>query len=302
MPGYCRTGECVSKCFRLARIDTYTFRWVCVECNKPRAVWYEDDDRRRAALESTNNKEKSVMSTTTIADLAAAITEALAPFLADNTDAAPKAAAKPAARAAAKKATAKAAAVQDDDADDEVSEQEAELRAMTIGALRKAALAAGFDRAEVIGADKELLVTSLLDVEADDAADDDDADDEEEVEETEEDEADEDEEGAWTADDLEGVTGLREMQRIAREDFGWKPAQYKGIDIDALRDALVEALGEDEDAEEDEDESADEITLDDIKGMSRAELVELAKENEIKIKPGTTVPGIRKAVIAGLGL
>ena len=275
------------------RFDPKTELWVCANCNKPTWGWYESHTLKP-------NKEKHDMSNATIADLATAIAEALAPFLADNGDASQKpAAAKPAARAAAKKATAKAAAVQEDEAD-ETSEHEAELRAMTIGALRKAALAAGFDRAEVISADKELLVTSLLDVEADDAADDDEADETEE--EVEEGEADEDEDGAWTAEDLANVTGLREMQRIAREDFGWKPAQYKGIDIDALRDALVEALDEG-DAEEDEDEGdEDELSLDDIKAMSRAELIELAKENEVKIKPGTTVPGIRKAVISALGL
>lgn len=119
------------------------------------------------------------------------------------------------------------------------------------------------------------------DVADDDDDDDADADDEEEIESSE----------YWTRDDLEGKS-LRELKQIAL-DLEWSAAEIKGKDSDALI-AMIVGDGEDED---DEDESDDddvagdsddaELSEDDLRKMSLAEVKKIAREVGVRFKVGT---------------
>lgn len=163
---------------------------------------------------------------------------------------------------------------EDEDGEDEEEapvDRKSELEAMTVAELRKIAIAAGFEKADVKDADKETLVESIIDDEAGE----------------EEDEEDGEEEGV-SREDLEAMN-LTALRKIAKTDHDMTAADYKGMDKDALIDAIL-GEGEEEEAEDDEDfEGYDEDELND---MSLAELKAIAKEWELSVKAGTKKPAL----------
>lgn len=194
-------------------------------------------------------------------------------------------AAKTAAKAPRKKTTAKPAPVDEDDEDDEDDDTDDEddtvltresLAGKGLRELKRIGMDAGHTAADMKG----LTVDSLIDLlagEEDEDVDDEDVDDEDlEDEDLEEDEG-------WTREALEGM-GLREVKKHARE-AGYSTADLKGLDVDAVVDLLV---GEEDEDEDDVDDDEEELTEDDLREMSLAELKKLAKENKVRIKPGTS--------------
>lgn len=113
-----------------------------------------------------------------------------------------------------------------------------------------------------------------------------DEDDDEEAAEDDDEEV-EDEVAEVTREDLEDL-GLREIKKIAR-DSGWSAADLKGLDVDAIIDLILgeEDLDDDEDEDEDEDEEG-ELTEEEVRAMSLAEVKSLAKEMGVRVKPGTS--------------
>lgn len=126
-------------------------------------------------------------------------------------------------------------------------------------------------------------------------------------------EEDEDDDEDEDADDREAeLTGMgpRALRNILKTDHGWTPADYKGMDVDALVDAIIkaeDALEDEDDEDEDDDEDADDEDdadedeedededddEDDDEGydpdsMSLAELKALAKQYKIKLPAKVT--------------
>ena len=183
------------------------------------------------------------------------------------------------------KSKAKAAPEIDDETGVEAgTERRAELEGMTLAALRKAAIAAGFDKDDVKGASKEDIIESLLDDEDVEQEDEDD----DEVAESEDDDEDEDgdEDGGYTEEDLEDL-GLTALKKIAKDEFDETTASLKGLDRE---DVMAIILGsEDEDADEDEaddEDEDDEYSEEDLEAMSLAEVRALCKEYGVTVKPG----------------
>lgn len=163
---------------------------------------------------------------------------------------------------------------------------EAELKKKTVAALRKIAIAEGFDEDEVAGADKSELIDGILDDEDEDddadeadSEDTEDEDDESEDEDADEDEADEDDE---LREELEGMT-LAQLRKTARDDYGATGTELKGLDKDAIIDLILDADEEDDsdvDVDEDQDDE-DGYTEDELKAMDLEELKEILDEWEV---------------------
>ena len=216
--------------------------------------------------------------------------------------AAPVAARKAPARPATKQVEVEADEVEEEDEDPQAARR-AELKKMSVAALRKAALGRGFAKDDVADASVEDLVTSILADEADEASE---APDEDEVEETDEenetnedeaaeDEADEtDEEEGYDKATLEAMT-LRELKRVAKEEYQVDAADLVGLDKDGVVALLLGDEEEDEVADDEEDEGG--YTEDDLNNMSPAELRSLAKEYGVTIKPGAAKSAIITAIL-----
>lgn len=105
----------------------------------------------------------------------------------------------------------------------------------------------------------------------------------EDDEDEDDDDEDEEEESESLADlsrDALAKKSLKELKMIAHSQ-GATVADTKGLDVDALID-LIEG-----EADEDEDGAEDEVSEEDLKAMSLAELKQMAKSMKIKVAPGT---------------
>lgn len=125
------------------------------------------------------------------------------------------------------------------------------------------------------------------------AADDDDEDDEDEDDDSSDDAGDDDEYAEYRREVLETKT-LKQLRQIAL-DLEWTEADIKGLDSDGIIDMIDDYLfgeGGDEDADDDsDDDDSDEdaeLTEDDLRAMSLAEVKTLAKELGIRLKAGTS--------------
>lgn len=185
----------------------------------------------------------------------------------------------------------------------------ASLSAMSIKGLRALAVEEGYADEDVADASKSDLLDALYeeyglngDKKDDDADEDteDEADEDTESEEDDEDEADEeeDEDGTYSKEDLEAMS-LAELKALAKESE-YTAADIRGLDHDALVDLL---LGEDEDEEEAEEDEAEpegdeeDLTEDDLKAMSLADLKALAKEYDIRLRAGMKKDDIVEAIL-----
>lgn len=188
-------------------------------------------------------------------------------------------AAKTAAKTPRKKAAAKPADDDEDDDEDDVDDDEdstltrESLAGKGLRELKRIGMDAGHTAADMKGLTVDSLIDLLVGDEDEDVDDEDVEDEDDEAE----------EEDGWTREALEGM-GLREVKKHARE-AGYSTADLKGLDVDAVVDLLV---GEEDDDEDDAEEDEEELTEDDLREMSLAELKKLAKENKVRIKPGTS--------------
>ena len=130
----------------------------------------------------------------------------------------------------------------------------------------------------------------------DDDDDDDDADDDD----AEDEGADDDQ---YTRDDLLGMT-LAELKALAKE-VGFTVADLRGMDKDAIADAVLALYDEADESDEDEaDEDADdeeELDEDALNAMSLAELKTLAKELGIRVKAGTAKDDVIELILDAAG-
>lgn len=167
--------------------------------------------------------------------------------------------------------------VEEDDEDEDGEESDeltkADLEKKTERQLRSIAVNMGFDKEDVKGADKETLINSIL-------GDDDEEDDEDEDGEDDSESVDVD---ALVAK-LEGMT-LVAVKKVAREEYGFKAPDYKGMDKDAVIELIVEKVS-DSDVEDDDDDEEAPYTEEELDAMSMAELKSICKEWGIKIKIG----------------
>jgi hypothetical protein len=250
---------------------------------------------------TTNKKENIIMAKNTTIDLSTLDLDAILDVLADKVaarlngqkgsvpkdeDDAP----------APKRGRGKAKAEEPEDEDDEEGaddERLAELMKKRITTLRKEALALGFDDDEVAEADKETLVESIMEAEKEEGGSDDE-DEEPEDDDADEDEADEDEEGDYDRDELEELT-LPALKKMAKE-AGFSTADLKGLDKDAIIDAL---MGEDEEADDDEEDEDEEgwYEEDELAEMSLADLKKICKDNEIPVKRGAKQDDLIEAIL-----
>lgn len=172
-----------------------------------------------------------------------------------------------------------------------------ELEEMDIKSLRALAKDNGVEsikKADIIDAlasdEDEDAEEDEDDEEYEEESDEDEADDEEEDEEGDEDD---DEGEEWTREELEELT-LRDLRQAAK-DAGLDP---KGLDQDAIIEALLgedeedEDEGEEDDEDEDdeseeegdeEDEDGEELTEDDLNAMNLADLKEVASDIGVKV-------------------
>lgn len=110
-------------------------------------------------------------------------------------------------------------------------------------------------------------------------------DEDEEDDEDEADDEDEDEEDEWDEDSLGELT-FTELKKVAREDFEWAAADYKGMDQESLIAALLgdeDEEEEDEEDEADEDEELEELDEDALNAMTHKELIALCKDIDVKV-------------------
>lgn len=128
------------------------------------------------------------------------------------------------------------------------------------------------------------------DAEEDSEEEDSEEEDEEEDEEGDEEDEEEDSE-EFDRDELVKMS-LKEIKALAKEQ-GFTPANYKGMDVDAIADLIIENADEDEE-DDDEDEAYTEA---DYKKMSLAELKSLAKENSIKLPKGADKKAVIKVLL-----
>jgi hypothetical protein len=199
-----------------------------------------------------------------------------------------------------------AAAEADEDEGDEERER---LMGLTLTALKKEAVEAGYDAADLKGLTKEDIVDALLsdeeegDEDDDDESDEDDESDDDDDADEDDDSDDEDEAEDYTREDLEDMT-LKELRDVAKEG-GATAADVKGLDQDELIDLILgdsededdDEDGDDEDGDEDDsDDDEEELTEDDLNDMSEAELKKLAADMGVKIRKNAT----KKSIIAAL--
>lgn len=202
---------------------------------------------------------------------------------------------------------------EDEDEEDERAAYKAELEAMKIADLRKAAIKAGFGKSDVADAKSEDLVISLIEDKFDseeDADDDEDEDDEDadesadsaddEEDEDEEDDEDDEESDEYTREDLEDLT-LAALKKVAKEEFEVAPADLKGLDKDGVLDLLFEDDEESDDEDDDEDEAEEDeeepYTKDELDDMSLSDLKQIASDWELKIKAGARQSTYVKAIL-----
>lgn len=134
----------------------------------------------------------------------------------------------------------------------------------------------------------------------DDDDDDDDATDEDDdADDSDASDDDEDEDPQFDRDDLVAMS-LADIKALAKE-VGFSAADIKGKDTDALADLIMsvyESDGDDDAADDDEDT---EITEDQLRDMSLAEVKQIAKELGIRVKAGTSKDDIIELILDAAG-
>jgi hypothetical protein len=125
------------------------------------------------------------------------------------------------------------------------------------------------------------------------AADDDDDDDSDEDDDDLDEDSSDDDGGDdfWKREDLEGMS-LKELRQAAL-DTGYTSADVRGLDSDAIMELLTTGdASSDEDSDDDDsdgsDDSDEELSEDDLRAMSLAEVKALAKEMGVRLKAGTS--------------
>lgn len=156
-----------------------------------------------------------------------------------------------------------------------------EVENMGIKELRSLAAEHGIDakkKADIFEAFESAGLFGEAEAEDEDEDEDEDDDEDEAEDDEDEEEEDEEEEDEYDRDELEEMT-LAEVRKIAKG----QGIDTKGLDQDALIDAI---LGENEDEEDEDEEEADTEELDEdaLRAMSLGDLKSLAKELEIKVK------------------
>lgn len=121
--------------------------------------------------------------------------------------------------------------------------------------------------------------------------DDDDADDEDEDE--------DDEGGRYTRAELMAQS-LVELKGLAKT-VGFSVAELKGMDKDAIADAILALYDQPDEDDDDADAADDAITEDQLREMSLAELKTLAKELGVRVKAGTPKDDIIELVLDAAG-
>jgi Rho termination factor, N-terminal domain len=170
-----------------------------------------------------------------------------------------------------------------------------ELEKMHLAKLKKLVRDLGYPKEDVDEADRETLVGTVLEEEAEGGNDEEPEseaeepdEEEDEGEEEDEDEGDEEEEDGeeesdtYSREELEQMS-LSEIKKVAKES-GYAASDLKGQDQDAIVDLLLgESDDEDEDEAEDEEEEEEEESYSeaDLKKMNLRELKSLAEEYEI---------------------
>lgn len=107
-----------------------------------------------------------------------------------------------------------------------------------------------------------------------------------------EDTDDSDDDGEYMTRDDYMEMSLAELKAIAKDDVGFTVAELRGKDKDAIIDMLLEATEEelsgDDDADSDDDADEEELTEDDLRAMSLAEVKNVAREIGVRVKAGTS--------------
>ena len=160
-----------------------------------------------------------------------------------------------------------------------------EVESMGIKDLRTLAAGHGIElkkKAEILAAFEENGLFGESEEEDEEESEEEDEDEDESEEEEDEEESEDEGEEEYDRESLEEMT-LKEVRAIAKE----KEIATKGLDQDALIDAILGEGDEDEDEdEEDEEEGEEEVEIDEdaLNGMTLAELKKLAKEIDVKVK------------------
>lgn len=230
-----------------------------------------------------------------IRTLLESVREAIDAYLAAEGDGETAAAPEKKTRATKSRAKAKADPEPEENEDDADGEEdvEAELRKMTVAALRKRAIALGFDKDDVKDADKDDLVDAILEDIAETTSDDADSESEESEEESEDD-ADEERRA-----ELEGMT-LAALKKLAREEpTSAKPNEIRTMDKEALVDLILDAEGDDDsdsamDGEEGDDDG---YTKDELQAMDAAELKTIIEEWGLDMPAKKVKPALIKAIL-----
>ena len=182
--------------------------------------------------------------------------------------------------------------VDEDGADDEgTGYTEANLKKMTVAALRKLAIEEGFDKDDVKESSKNDLIDALLE--------DADVEDEEGEDESEEeaDDAEDAEDDSEERAELMALS-LAKLRKTAREDYSADPTELKGLDKEGIVDLILSAESED-DAEADEEEAdEDGYTEDELSEMELSEIKEVLTEWGIDFPKGR----VRKTTLIKLVL
>ncbi|GAA2555183.1 hypothetical protein GCM10010423_65480 [Streptomyces levis] len=161
---------------------------------------------------------------------------------------------------------------------------EEDVKALSLTELRDLAKELELDEQKVKkGILDELAAKGYFaDEDEDDTSDEDEPEDDEDEDDTEEE--DEEDEEELSREDLEDMD-LKELRDMAKEE-GHPRASYVKADKDALIDLLMgDEDEEDEEEDEDGDEEETELSEEDIRAMSLAEVKELAKELGVKVPP-----------------
>jgi len=122
---------------------------------------------------------------------------------------------------------------------------------------------------------------AVMDADTDDDVDDEDVD---------------DDDGYMTREDYMEMS-LAELKALAKDDVGFTVAELRGKDKDAIVDMLLEVTEEelsggadddDSDADDSDDSDDEELTEDDLRSMSLAEVKNVARELGVRVKAGTS--------------
>lgn len=266
--------------------------WVCSGCKKPSQATYDRlSNEETDQIMATNNVEQFLN------DLADLLAKHGFGSAGQEQSAAP-------AKGRAKVATAKPAPEPEDDdtitdADDAQADRRAELGKMTLVALRKALVKAGFDPDDVAKASKKEMIESLLEDEAKSDDDEDESDDEDQDDETDDADEEEDEEDDTPSRDELMKLSLVALKKLARTDYEIANADMAGLDKEAIVDLILgepEEEDADEGSDEEEDDEEEGLTEEQMLEMSLKEIKDIAAQYNVKVRPGMR----QRAIVAAI--